>query len=148
MGRAWSGLGGVRKPLRSPRRRFFDPLVVEVSPDGARWVAFEYDLVGGDETEWQADPTRWSGFAGLTPVWLHEELNPVDPFSAEAGGDTFDFAALPDGPTRDAVLSDGARFVRLTSASAVLNPDSGVPFPSDPISNGADVDGVYAAWVE
>ena len=135
-------------PFDHPAGRFFDPMTVEVSHDGVNWVAFDHDLVGGDETQWEADPTRWQGFAGLTPVLLHEEHNPVDPFSVAAGGDAFDFADLPDVPLRQTLLDFGVRYVRLTTAAALINPDTQAPYPADPISNGADVDGVYAAWVE
>lgn len=122
---------------------YVDPVVVEVSPDGERWVAFPHDYVATDELAWSADPADWPGFAGLTPVLLHEEENPVDPFSEEAGGDGFDLAELP-GPVGDEVRAAGAVAVRLTSAAVHENPDSGAVYPRDPVSNGADIDAVYA----
>lgn len=126
--------------------RFMDPVIVEVSPDGERWVAFPHDYVADDELEWVADPAAWQGFAGLTPVLLHEEDNPVDPFDPErAGGDAFDLAELPSGPVTDDVLAHGVIAVRLTSAAARINPDTGEPYPKDVISNGADIDAVYGA---
>lgn len=124
--------------------RFMDPVVVEVSPDGERWLAFPHAFTGLDGREWSSDPADWVGFAGITPVLLHEEDNPVDPFDAPtAGGDQFDLAALPDDPLADEILADGVAAVRLTSAAVWTNPQTEDPYPRDPISNGADIDGVY-----
>ena len=123
-----------------------DPTVVEVSLDGVQWVAFPHDLTAIDETGWSNDPLDWPGFAGRTPVLLHEEDNPVDPVDpGVAGGDGFDLDDLPAGEPADTIRSDGFMFVRLSSAAALLNPDTGEAYPRDPISNGADIDGVYAA---
>jgi hypothetical protein len=125
---------------------FMDPTVVEVSLDGVQWVAFPHDLTAIDETGWSNDPLDWPGFAGRTPVLLHEEDNPVDPVDpGVAGGDGFDLDDLPAGEPADTIRSDGFMFVRLSSAAALLNPDTGEAYPRDPISNGADIDGVYAA---
>lgn len=103
--------------------RFMDPAVVEASDDCEGFVAFPFE---GPEA-WSADPSDWSGFAGITPVLLHEEEHPVDPFGEEAGGDVFD---LGD------VGLDEVVCVRVTAATAW-------GFPADPISDGPDVDGVY-----
>jgi len=116
--------------------RFFDPLLVEVSADGDAWFAFPVDYLAADELAWSADPSAWSGFAGVSTVRLNEDTNPVDPFDAEAaGGDAFDLA--------DVGLS-AARYVRLTAAATQPNPDTDALFPRDPISNGPDIDAVYA----
>ena len=117
--------------------RFMDPTVVEVSPDGERWLPFPFDYRAEDEAVYSPRPADWVGFAGVTPVRLHEEENPVDPFDEEAGGDRFDLADLPD-DARQA----GIRYVRLSAATAWVNPDTGAPFPRDPVSDGIDVDGV------
>ncbi len=127
---------------------FLDPVVVEVSADCDAWVAFPHDYGAPDRTVYEADPALWSGFAGLGPVLLHEEDNPVDPLSFDAGGDRFDFAELPTDPIADAVLAEGARCVRLRSAAAVVDPSTGSSYPRDLVSNGADIDGVYAAAVD
>ncbi len=114
--------------------RFMDPTVVEVSPDGEAWVAFPHAFAGG--AEWSSDPADWSGFAGLTPTLLDEELNPVDPFDTDAaGGDAFDLADLPASDVTDRILASGVVAVRLTPA--------GASYPSDPVSNGPDIDAVY-----
>lgn len=112
--------------------RFFDPVVVEVSADCQAFTAFPFVYDGGP---WTGEPARWHGFAGLTPVELHEEDYPVDPLSPDAGGDRFDLADLQDGPAE-------VSCVRLTSAAAFADAD-GVPLPADPASNGPDIDGVY-----
>ena len=46
------------------------------------------------------------------------------------------------------VRTEGARYVRLTSAPALVNPDTGSPYVHDAISSGADIDGVVARYVE
>jgi len=121
--------------------RFFDPIVVELSSNGADWVAFDHQHLGGD---WEGDATNWIGFAGLSPVLLNVDTNPTAPLdSAVAGGDAFDLADLPEGPVTDDILSAGASFIRLTSAAALVDPNTGQAYARDPVSNGADVDGVY-----
>jgi hypothetical protein len=119
--------------VRGGGGRFFDPVVVEVSADCDTFVEFPHTCEPGG---WTADPTAFPGFAGLTPVHLHEEDNPVDPLSDDAGGDRFDLADLGDDAPAEVAC------VRLTSASAWLDPD-GVPCPHDPVSTGPDIDGVY-----
>lgn len=104
--------------------RFFDPVVVEVSADCAEYFAFPFTYDGG---EWTADPAQWHGFAGITPVLLHDDEHPVDPLTEDAGGDRFDLAE---------VGLEEVTCVRLTSATAL-------GFPADPASNGPDIDGVY-----
>ena len=73
---------------------------------------------------------------------LHEELRPHDPFDPAAGGDLFDLADLPPTPATDAIRAEGVAYIRLGAPGT--NPDSGEAFPRDPVSNGPDIDGVYA----
>jgi len=126
---------------------FMDPVVVEVSADGERWLAFPHDYVAPDEGVYEPHPELWEGFAGVTPVLLHAETNPIDAFDPRAGGDAFDLAELvgTDAVTNalaEQLRTEGVRFVRLTSAAVLVNPDTGVPFPRDTVSDGADIDGV------
>lgn len=126
---------------------FMDPVVVEVSVDGVRWLAFPHDYLAADETAYEPQPEAWEGFAGVTPVLVHAETSPMDPFDPRAGGDAFDLAELTGESAEQAALAsqlraEGARFVRLTSAAVLVNPDTGVPFPRDAVSDGADIDGV------
>jgi hypothetical protein len=116
---------------------FIDPAIVAVSEDGERWLEFPHDFLADDETVYSANPDDWEGFAGVTPVrWDSRDC--TDPFDSAAGGDRFDLADLELG-------GDGVRFVRLVAAPTVENPDSGEPFPRHFISDGFDLDGVYAA---
>lgn len=130
----------------SGERTFMDLLVVEVSRDGETWVAFPHDYTARDETAYEPDPARWSGFAGRIPVRLNEETHPVDPFGPGAGGDAFDLDALPAEGEAGAIRREGFVYVRLVAATARLNPDTGLPFPGDPVGDGPDVDGVYARY--
>ncbi|MBX7194900.1 MAG: LIC_13355 family lipoprotein [Sandaracinaceae bacterium] len=128
---------------------FMDPVVVEVSPDGARWLAFPHDYVASDETRYEPHPAAWEGFAGVTPVLLDTGRGELDPLDPRAGGDAFDLAELGGERADEQALADeirmrGARYVRLTSAAIVTNPDTGAPYPRDAVSDGADIDGVAA----
>lgn len=116
---------------------FIDPAILEVSADGETWEALAHDYLANDETMYSARREDWRGFGGVTPVYLHAETNPVDPFSEEAGGDRFDLAGR-----------EGIRFVRIIPAQARTNPDTDLPFPQDPVGDGPDVDGLYARYFE
>ena len=143
---AWSGRRVVDVPgpdlvvfenpfeITGPDDVFMDLLIVEVSgDDGATWTAFPHEYLGGDA--YSSDPAHWEGFAGRTPVLLHEADNPVDPLDVTvAGGDAFDLADL------DEHAGGAITHVRLRSA--------GTEHPVDPVANGPDVDGVYAAELE
>ncbi len=127
-------------------KHFMDPLVVEVSRDGTTWISMPHDYATVHEQAWSGYPDDWDGFAGVHPVLLHEENNPVDPFdTAAAGGDVFDLADLDDSdPEAAAIRAEGFVYLRLVSAATRINPDSGELFPKDPASDGPDIDGVYA----
>lgn len=128
---------------------FMDLVVVSVSDDGETWVDFPHDYVAADETTYSRSPSDWPGFAGRTPVLLHVEGNAVDPFDAAlAGGDGFDLEDLPTDGAAGRIRAGGFRYVRLTTAPSLVNPDTGAPYVRDPISTGADIDGVVARWLE
>jgi hypothetical protein len=85
-------------------------------------------------------------------VLLHAETHPVDPFDrAAAGGDGFDLDAVVATSPDDAVAAElrthGARYVRLVAAPSRVNPDTGAPYPHEPLAGGADLDGVWARYV-
>lgn len=125
--------------------RFMDPVVVEVSADGEAWVAWAHAYGAADPATYSTDAADWTGFAGLTPCELHVDERPLDPFGPDAGGDAFDLADLPsDDPATKAVWADGAAYVRLSSAVVWTDPTTGLPFPRDPVSDGADIDGIAA----
>lgn len=129
---------------------FMDLVMVSVSADGVDWARFPCDYTAPDETVYVPDPEHWPGFAGRRPVLLHVEENPVNPFDpATAGGDAFDLDDLdPADPTAAQIRENGFRYIKLISAPSCINPDTGQPFVHDSLSNGADIDGVYARYVE
>lgn len=133
----------------APGVTFMDLAVVEVSLDGLDWATFPHDYLAVDEAEYAPVAEAWEGFAGRGSVLLHEEDNPVDPMDVSvAGGDSFDLDDLSEGEPGDTIRGEGFRFVRLVSAPSRTNPDTGAPFVADLISNGFDLDGVYAAVLE
>ena len=129
---------------------FMDLLIVEVSLDAENWVSFPHDYRAEDESVYEPVPELWQGFAGRTPTLLHDDTNPVDPFDQEvAGGDGFDLDALPDdGALGSEIRQLGFRYVRLVTAAARTNPDTEASFVRSAISNGPDIDGVYARYLE
>lgn len=131
-----------------PGHFFMDHVIVSVSRDNLSWVDFPYDYIAADETVYSDLPGDWSGFGGKTPVLYHEEDNRVDPFNqAEAGGDQFDLDDLPDSAEGIAIKLNGFKYIKLTTAPSVNNPDTGANFVKDDvICNGADIDGVYARF--
>ena len=129
---------------------FMDQIIVELSEDGENWVAFPHDYVADDQTVYSNLPSDWIGFAGLTPVLLNEDTNPVNPFDpAVAGGDAFDLDDLPaDNGLASSIRENGFTHLRLAAAPTRTNPDTGELFPKDPIADGPDIDGVYARYLE
>ncbi len=128
---------------------FMDPVVVELSIDAETWVPFPHDYVAPDERLYSATASDWVGFAGVTPVRLHAEDNPVDPFdAAAAGGDHFDLDALGLDGEAGRIRRSGFVYLRLSPAPDWDNPDTAEPFPRDRISNGPDIDGVVARYVD
>jgi len=125
---------------------FMDPAVVLLSRDGLTWVPYPFDYTADDENAYSKRPSDWDGFAGVTPVMLNEETNDVNPFDqAAAGGDHFDLANLdPGDPEAAAIRKYGFRILKIIPAAIVLNPDTGEAFVRDPMSNGPDIDGVWA----
>lgn len=122
--------------------RFMDQVIVSVSPDGVAFVAFP--VVYGLET-YSDDPLDWEGFAGTTPTLLDEDAPDTTPADDPlSGGDRFDLNDLPSGDLRDQILARGAVAVRMTSVALHVDPITERPFPTDPVSNGPDIDAVYA----
>ena len=126
---------------------FMDPIIVEVSSDGASWLAMPFDYVADDERVYVPNPEAWEGFAGTLPVLFHEETNPVDPFGPMAGGNAFDLAELGASEAAMRMRREGIRYVRLRSAGTFVNPDTGALFPRDVVSDGADIDGVIGRYL-
>jgi len=146
---AWSGRRVLNGPgvdlvvfenafeVSGPATVFMDLVIVEASSDGETWVAWPHAYEAVDPSAYSHDPLDWIGFAGRTPVLLHDDDAPVEPVDVDlAGGDGFDLDDLPD----EALRAEGITLVRLRSA--------GIEFPRDVVSNGPDIDGVYAATLE
>ncbi|MEM9487671.1 MAG: LIC_13355 family lipoprotein, partial [Myxococcota bacterium] len=129
--------------------QFMDQIIVEVSVDGVEWRALPFDYLADDESVYSTDPSLWFGFAGVSPVLYHAEDNPVDPLDPSvAGGDGFDLDALPgDDPVSSELRENGFVYVRLVTAPSQLNPDTGLPFVRDSLSNGADIDGIIGRYL-
>ncbi len=145
-------LAVFENPFASAQGVFMELVIVEVSRDGVAWRALAHDYTAADETTYVGDPAAWPGFAGRTPVLLHAETHPVDPFDrAAAGGDGLDLEAVVATSPDDAVAAElrtlGARYVRLVAAPSRVNPDTGAPYPHEPLAGGADLDGVWARYV-
>jgi hypothetical protein len=128
---------------------FMDLIIVEVSLDGVEFRALAHDYTATDPTVYHNNPALWSGFAGKTPVLLNVATNPVAPFNAAAaGGDQFDLDTVEGSDAvAQSIRTNGARFVRLTSAPARINPDTGAAYVHDGASNGADIDGIYGRYL-
>ncbi|HEX2684979.1 MAG TPA: LIC_13355 family lipoprotein [Kofleriaceae bacterium] len=128
---------------------FMDLIIVEVSLDGVEFRALAHDYTATDPTVYHNNPALWSGFAGKTPVLLNVDTNPVAPFNATAaGGDQFDLDTVEGADAvAQSIRTNGARFVRLTSAPARINPDTGAAYVHDALSNGADIDGIYGRYL-
>ncbi len=157
----WSDDGAVRNgpgddlavfenPFNTAQGPFMDLMIVEVSRDGTTWRALAHDYATADETAYVRDVVAWHGFAGRSPVFLHAETNPVDPFDrVAAGGDGFDLDdVVGDDAEAVAIRASGIRYVRLVTAPSRINPDTGAAYVRDEFANGADIDGVWARYVE
>lgn len=130
-------------PFVYPAGVFMDPAIVSVSKDGMLFVDMPHKFLAPDPLRYSTQPDHWQGFAGVHPVLLHEEENRVDPFDqALAGGDQFDLSHLPED------MRDGIKYIRITCASVMINPDTMRVYPKDPVSNGTDIDGVYVRHIE
>jgi hypothetical protein len=128
---------------------FMDLIVVEVSLDGVEFRALAHDYTAANPAVYSRDPALWPGFAGRTPVLLNADTHPVDPFdAAAAGGDALDLdTVVGDDAVARAIRADGAKFVRLVSASATIDPHTGAAYLHDLSANGPDIDGVYGRYV-
>lgn len=146
-------------------RYAFDPMVVHVSFDGTNYCGF--DLSGFNPSV--ADSNRissWPGFAGLRPVLYNMATKPLtlDQLFTSAGsgfllggGDGFNLddlivggpGANCDGTARTNIQTNGFKFIKMISASAITNPNtgSGYVYPHS-YNNGPDIDGVVAKSVE
>ncbi|TGL05218.1 LIC_13355 family lipoprotein [Leptospira levettii] len=136
-----------------------DPSVIQVSLDGSKYCGFNPSYTAGNINL----IASWTKFGGLRPVYYNMTTNPLsneDLFSDVGngfllgGGDGFDLDNLdPNDPndvncdttTANDIKTNGFKFVKITSASNVINPATSTNFPWPPGSyNGSDIDGVVA----
>nr|WP_280530773.1 LIC_13355 family lipoprotein [Leptospira bouyouniensis] len=146
-------------------RYAFDPMVVHVSFNGTDYCGF--DLSGYNPSVADSNKiTSWPGFAGLRPVLynmatkpytLEELFTPIGSGFLLGGGDGFNLDDLIiggpgtncDATARTNIQTNGFRFIRMVSAEAITNPNtgSGYVYPHS-YNNGPDIDGVVARSVE
>jgi hypothetical protein len=112
-------------------------------------ITWPHDYLSEDELAPSFYGEHWEGFAGLEPVFLHEEDHPADPFDPSlSGGDPFDLDdLLVDTPEAEAIRTHGFRGIRLVSAGSRINPDTNALFPTDIAQSGPDIDGVYGRYL-
>ncbi|MBE7410665.1 MAG: LIC_13355 family lipoprotein [Leptospiraceae bacterium] len=140
--------------------RFMEPLIVEVSRDNIKYCGFFPNYTHTNETVYSNDPSKWLNFAGKTPVLYNEDTNKIagnDIYDlSKSGGDGFDLDNLSSDNSFSIgcsttvvndILQNGFYYIRLTSATDRVNPDSGVKFPKDSGAfDGSDIDGVFARY--
>ncbi|XDD53681.1 LIC_13355 family lipoprotein [Leptospira sp. WS4.C2] len=143
-------------------RYAFDPMVVQVSFDGTNYCGF--DLSGFNPSVADSNKiSSWPGFGGLRPVLYNISSNDLslDQLFASTGsgfllggGDGFNIddlitSASCDNTALTNIKSTGFKFIKMISASAVTNPNtgSGYVYPHS-YTNGSDIDGVVAKSVE
>lgn len=154
----------------NPSNRFMDLIIVEVSNDKINWCGFNPDYTHSPETTYSKDPQYWQRFAGKTPVNYNidvpernfhvAELFKDDDNNKEGdlgGGDLFDLEELSDNnywntgcttALRDDIKQNGFQYLRLIPANRRINPDTNSNFVTDSLSNGPDIDGVVARYLE
>lgn len=150
--------------VSNPSTYFMDIVIVEVSNDTINWCGFNPNYSFTPETTYSKNPADWPRFAGRNSVLFHETTKNFgyDPSlvfdTANSGGDGFDLDELSEvsnsagglgcnSSLRDE-LKNGFTYIRLSSASSVRwkNPDTNLAFLKEAISNGPDIDGVYARY--
>ncbi|MCW7460653.1 LIC_13355 family lipoprotein [Leptospira limi] len=136
-----------------------DPSVIQVSRDGSIYCGFNPSYTAGNINL----IASWTKFGGLRPVYFNMTTNPLsneDLFVNTGGsfllggGDGFDLDDLDPSDPNDVncdttaandIKTNGFKFVKITSASNVINPATSSNFPWPPGSyNGSDIDGVVA----
>ncbi|HMV44358.1 MAG TPA: LIC_13355 family lipoprotein [Leptospiraceae bacterium] len=140
---------------------FMEPIIVEVSQDNISYCGFSPDYTFSPETTYSTNPTYWKRFAGITPVLYNVETNPLsgnDLYDiTKTGGDGFDLDNLSGAndfnigcstTLRDKIKSEGFVYLRLISATARTNADTGSNFLQDTgaFGGGPDIDGVIARY--
>ncbi|TGL87145.1 LIC_13355 family lipoprotein [Leptospira congkakensis] len=150
--------------VSNPSTYFMDIVIVELSNDTVNWCGFNPNYGFSPETSYSKNPADWPRFAGRNSVLFNETTKNFgyDPNlvfdTNNSGGDGFDLEELSDvsnlaggsgcNSTLRDELKNGFTYIRLSSASSVRwkNPDTNLAFVKEAISNGPDIDGVYARY--
>jgi hypothetical protein len=133
--------------------RFMEQMV-SLSRDKTSWVDFPHDYTFSPESTYSDDYSKWIGFAGVNPVYYNEKADSFNPSDVSGyGGDGFDLDDLDESDTSTGALAaeikaNGFIYIKLTAAPTVINPATGSSFVHDEASTGADIDGVYARYLE
>lgn len=136
-----------------------DPSVIQVSIDNINYCGFNPSYTGGSVNLMNS----WTRFGGLRPVYFNMTTKPFtngELFTKTngsfllGGGDGFDLENLDENDPNDIgcnaalitnIKTNGFKFIKITSAADVNNPNTGNKFPWPPGSyNGSDIDGVVA----
>jgi hypothetical protein len=151
----------VFKISETSDRYLMDPMVVEVSTDDSIYCGFTltYDSTASTLNK----ITSWGGFAGLRPViynmasktfTLEELFTSTGDGFLKGGGDGFDLdnlitSASCTSTIRDGIKTNGFKYIKLTSATAVTNPATSSPYTyPHSFDNASDIDGVVAKSVQ
>ena len=141
---------------------FMEALIVEVSQDNINYCGFSPVYSNSNKSEYSRNPIHWQRFAGITPVLYNVETNPLsndDLYNlSKSGGDGFDLDDLSASnfweigcstALRDKIKTEGFLYIRLTSATNRINPDTGQYFLQDSAGaygGGPDIDGIIARY--
>lgn len=140
---------------------FMEAIIVEVSQDNINYCGFSPTYNFTPNTTYSNSPVSWMRFAGITPSLYNVETNILlgnDLYDvSKTGGDGFDLENLSATNDfgigcsvllRDKIKSEGFVYLRLTSATARINPDTTASYLQDPGSfgGGPDIDGVLARY--
>ncbi len=140
---------------------FMEAIIVEVSQDNISYCGFSPSYNFTPKTTYSTAPSFWLRFAGITPTLYNVESNIFsgnDLYdTSKTGGDSFDLENLSatndfgigcNVLLRDKIKSEGFVYLRLTSATARTNPDTGANYLQDvgAFGGGPDIDGVLARY--
>jgi hypothetical protein len=140
---------------------FMEAIIVEVSQDNISYCGFSPSYNFSPKTTYSTTPSFWLRFAGITPTLYNLETNNFignDLYDlTKTGGDGFDLENLSAAndfgigcsvTLRDKIKSEGFVYLRLTSATARTNPDTGSNYLQDvgAFGGGPDIDGVLARY--
>ncbi len=142
---------------------YIEPSIVEVSLDNVNYCGFNPVYTFSPATDYSRNPSHWSRFAGLKPVLYNDvsnKLSSSDIFdSSLAGGDGFDLDNLSSSnqfgigcteTLKNSIQANGFIYLKITSATARINPSTGTFFVQDTAAMGLgpDIDGVAARYLE